>query len=189
MFLECIKNKTKKKTLSIFEIIELTDLRLKTKALNPLIPIPLVVKEGFIGRAEIHVPWTSLSSKPTVIRISDVYILAEPQEEAAFDEEEEDARQLALKLDRLESADQKVESAPTEEELRAFAQENEGFVHRLVNTIIANLQVFVDRVHIRYEDDETVPESPFSVGLTLGLTFFFFFFFFKKGFFFFFFFF
>lgn len=45
---------------------------------------------------------------------------------------------------------------------------NEGYVGGLVNRLVDNVQVSVQNVHIRYEDDVSVPGHPFAVGLTLG---------------------
>jgi vacuolar protein sorting-associated protein 13A/C len=45
---------------------------------------------------------------------------------------------------------------------------NESFMASLTNRIIDNLQLTVKNVHLRYEDDVSVPGHPFSIGITLG---------------------
>jgi vacuolar protein sorting-associated protein 13A/C len=34
--------------------------------------------------------------------------------------------------------------------------------------VVDNLQVFVDKIHIRYEDSTSNPNHPFAFGITLG---------------------
>ena len=48
------------------------------------------------------------------------------------------------------------------------AQKNESFTSSLITKIVDNLQITVRNIHIRYEDDLSNPEHPFSAGLTLA---------------------
>lgn len=66
-------------------------------------------------------------------------------------------RQLAV----LDEADAASDAGPV-------APEQQSFVQRTVTTVISNLQVFVETVHVRFEDDVTVPNEPFAVGVTLA---------------------
>lgn len=41
------------------------------------------------------------------------------------------------------------------------------FVEKLAAQIIKNVQIFIQHIHIRYEDRVTKPERPFSIGISL----------------------
>ena len=43
-----------------------------------------------------------------------------------------------------------------------------GFIERFVTQIIKNVQLVVKNVHVRFEDQITNPEKPFTAGLSLG---------------------
>jgi vacuolar protein sorting-associated protein 13A/C len=57
---------------------ELSDLALKKGALDAL-DLPITVKKGVIGKLVITIPWKNLSSKPSIISIQDLYLLACPR--------------------------------------------------------------------------------------------------------------
>ena len=46
-------------------------------------------------------------------------------------------------------------------------QKEDGYVDRLITKIVDNLQVTIKNIHIRYEDDQSIPGCPFSFGFTL----------------------
>lgn len=51
-------------------------------------------------------------------------------------------------------------------------KKNDSFGEKLATQIIKNLQVKVNRIHVRYEDFYTTPQRPYAVGVTLdSLTF------------------
>ena len=45
--------------------------------------------------------------------------------------------------------------------------ENETFVESLLTKIVDNLQVTIKNIHVRYEDDSLLTESPYSIGFSL----------------------
>lgn len=45
--------------------------------------------------------------------------------------------------------------------------EDDGFVQKVVTQIFRNLHITIEDVHIRYEDDVTNPDHPFTAGVTL----------------------
>ena len=45
--------------------------------------------------------------------------------------------------------------------------ENETFVESLVTKIVDNLQVTIKNIHLKYEDDSVLTETPYSIGFTL----------------------
>jgi vacuolar protein sorting-associated protein 13A/C len=57
--------------------LELTNLKLKKSALSKL-DLPIAVKEGFLSKLFLSVPWRSLGSQPAIIKIEKIFLLAEP---------------------------------------------------------------------------------------------------------------
>lgn len=46
-------------------------------------------------------------------------------------------------------------------------QADNSFTEKLVTQIIRNVQIFINNIHIRYEDTISKPGSPMAVGVTL----------------------
>mgnify|MGYP002480678065 CR=1 FL=1 len=57
--------------------LELSNLHLKPSALEGL-GLPMKVVVGFLKKLYIRIPWSSLGSKPAVIRIERLFVLAKP---------------------------------------------------------------------------------------------------------------
>lgn len=55
----------------------LRNLKLKPDVLEPL-QLPVVVKEGFLGKVDIEIPWTKLKQESAILRVGDIFILAGP---------------------------------------------------------------------------------------------------------------
>ncbi|KIX05154.1 uncharacterized protein Z518_06026 [Rhinocladiella mackenziei CBS 650.93] len=145
--------------------VKLRNLELRREALDQL-HLPLNVVEGRLGELTLSIPWSNLRGKPVRIDIEDVFLLSAPKEEVDYDPEEEERRAVAVKLEKLESAEllkeRNTESMSPEEQ-----QKNQSFTQSLVTAIVDNLQVSIRNVHIRYEDSIATPGHPFAVGLTL----------------------
>ncbi|RMZ76184.1 hypothetical protein DV737_g4952, partial [Chaetothyriales sp. CBS 132003] len=145
--------------------VKLRNLELRREALDQL-RLPLNVVEGSLGELTLTIPWSNLRGKPVKVNIEDVFLLAAPKMEVDYDAEEEERRAVAVKLEKLESAEllkeRNVESMSKEEQ-----QKNQSFTQSFVNAIVDNVQVSIKNVHIRYEDSIATPGHPFAVGLTL----------------------
>lgn len=145
--------------------VKLRNLELKREALDQL-HLPLNVIEGHIGQLTLAIPWSNLRGKPVRVHIEDVFVLAAPKEDAEYDPEEEDRREHAVKMEKLDSAEllkeRNAEGMSAEEQ-----QRNQSFTASLTTAIVDNLQISVKNVHIRYEDSISDPGHPFAAGLTL----------------------
>ena len=145
--------------------VKLRNLELRREALDQL-HLPLNVVEGHLGQLTLQIPWSNLRGKPVRVNIEDVFLLAAPKEDAEYNEEEEEKRAHALKMEKLDSAellkDKSTEGMSPEEQ-----QRNQSFTTSLVTAIVDNLQVSVKNVHVRYEDSVADPGHPFAVGVTL----------------------
>lgn len=145
--------------------VKLRNLELRKEALDQL-HLPINVVEGRLGELTLSIPWSNLRGKPVKVNIEDVYLLAAPKMEDNYDAEEEEKRSVAVKLEKLESAEllkeRNSEGLSQEEQ-----KKQESFTSSLVTAIVDNLQVSVRNVHIRYEDAIATPGHPFAIGLTL----------------------
>lgn len=45
---------------------------------------------------------------------------------------------------------------------------NDNFMNQLVSKIVDNLQISLNNIHVRYEDDISNPGHPFAAGVTLS---------------------
>ncbi|EXJ82284.1 hypothetical protein A1O3_06097 [Capronia epimyces CBS 606.96] len=145
--------------------VKLRNLELRREALDQL-HLPINVVEGRLGELTLSIPWSNLRGKPVKVNIEDVFLLSAPKQEDDYDAEEEEKRAVAVKLEKLESAellkDRNTEAMSPEEQ-----QKNQSFTQSLATAIVDNLQVSIKNVHIRYEDSIATPGHPFAVGLTL----------------------
>lgn len=136
------------------------------KALDQL-KLPIDVVEGHLGQLVLQIPWSNLKNKPVKILIEDVLLLAVPKLEQDYDPDEEERRAQMVKLGRLEDLElaNKISNDAnlSPEEIR----KNQSFTESLVTKIIDNLQITIKNIHIRYEDHTSVPNHPFSLGISL----------------------
>ncbi|KAI9675485.1 MAG: hypothetical protein M1829_003289 [Trizodia sp. TS-e1964] len=145
--------------------VKLKNLELRREALDQL-RLPINVIEGHLGQLTLSIPWANLKGRPVKVFIEDVFLLAAPKEYAEYNEEEEEKRAQAVKMEKLDSAEmlkeRNVEGLSQEEK-----QKNQSFTDSLVTKIVDNLQVTVRNIHIRYEDSISAPGHPFALGFTL----------------------
>ncbi|KAI1862359.1 uncharacterized protein JN550_010221 [Neoarthrinium moseri] len=145
--------------------VKLRNLELRKEALDQL-KLPINVVEGHLGELTLTIPWSNLRGAPVKVFIEDVFLLASPKEEAAYDEDEEDRRKQRLKMEKLDSAEllkERSQAGLSQEEQK----KSQSFTESLVTKIVDNLQVTVKNIHVRYEDSISTPGHPFSLGLTL----------------------
>lgn len=79
-------------------------LKLKSEALDRL-DLPITVHDGYLGKFELHIPWTNLKQQPVVIEISDLYLLAGVKVQMRKDCKEEAEQLYRHKLERLETSE------------------------------------------------------------------------------------
>lgn len=145
--------------------VKLRDLELRKEALDQL-KLPINVVEGHLGALTLVIPWSNLRGAPVQIFIENVFLLASPKEEAAYNEDEEDRRQQRIKMEKLDSAEllkERSQEGLSQEEQK----KSQSFTESLVTKIVDNLQVTVKNIHVRYEDSISAPGHPFALGVTL----------------------
>lgn len=145
--------------------VKLRNLQLRREALDQL-HLPVNVVEGHLGQLTLSIPWSNLRGKPVKINIEDVFLLAAPKVDADYNEEEEEKRAHAVKMEKLENAEllkeRNSEGLSQEEQ-----QKNQSFTASLTTAIVDNLQVSIKNIHVRYEDSIAAAGHPFAIGLTL----------------------
>lgn len=146
--------------------VKLRNLELRREALDQL-HLPVNVVEGHLGQLTMSIPWTNLRGKPVRVNIEDVFLLAAPKEDAAYDEEEEAKRAHAVKMEKLENAEL-LKQGTTEGLSKEEKQKSQSFTQSLTDAIVDNLQVSIKSIHIRYEDSIAAPGHPFALGLMLN---------------------
>ncbi|XP_077476237.1 intermembrane lipid transfer protein VPS13C isoform X2 [Stigmatopora argus] len=143
--------------------VVLENLRVKENALSQ-VGVPVKVKVGLIGSLTLKIPWKNLYKEAVVATLDGLYLLLAPATAGEYDEaKEERYRQEAKRRDLL-----RVEQA-----LRTAAGPDQGvksdsLLEKLATQVIKNLQVKINRVHLRYEDDVSDPRRPLALGVTLA---------------------
>ncbi|KAI8093752.1 uncharacterized protein BX664DRAFT_113663 [Halteromyces radiatus] len=81
--------------------------------------------------------------------------------------EEIESRQYEAKMRKLADAEL-VQSSISSEQQEQMDVKNDTFVNQLVAKIMNNLQLSVTNIHVRYEDNMSVPGHRFATGITLS---------------------
>lgn len=144
--------------------VRLKNLRLKKESLDKF-KLPLDVKFGHLGELTLQIPWSNLKGKPVKVIIEDVYLLASPIILDNFDAEEDNKRTQKIKQEKLSDLEALQSTVNSNQQIADDA--NESFMESLVTKIVDNLQVTIKNIHVRYEDDSVLTESPYALGLTL----------------------
>eukprot|EP01129_Flabellula_baltica_P006490 TRINITY_DN2434_c0_g2_i1.p1 TRINITY_DN2434_c0_g2~~TRINITY_DN2434_c0_g2_i1.p1 ORF type:complete len:2913 (+),score=603.66 TRINITY_DN2434_c0_g2_i1:175-8913(+) len=122
-----------------------------------------------MGKLTLKIPWRSLNSKPAIVRIEKLFIVASPQTKDNMDSTDEMERLVRTKFQRLQIAELLGLDRPdNKEEEKQEEKSEDGFIAKLMTKVVDNLQIFIDDVHIRFEDQNTVTgKVPFVIGVTL----------------------
>lgn len=143
--------------------VKLRNLRLRKESLDKF-KLPVDVKFGQLGQLTLQIPWSNLKGKPVRVIIEDVYLLVSPKIIQDYDLEEEELRLQAVKKEKLAQLETFLDAKSQE---LGTDLENETFVESLVTKIVDNLQVTIKNIHLKYEDDSVLTETPYSIGFTL----------------------
>ncbi|TKR63461.1 hypothetical protein L596_027291 [Steinernema carpocapsae] len=150
--------------------VELENVPLKKTALKKF-DVPLQVK-CFLGKLTLSVPITHMRSTPWVLKISDLLILLGPSSskyDVEFVERYEQTKKEQM-LDELEKFHRKqllqALGIPVPED--TTTSQGSWWGASLVSTVVNNIQLILTNVHIRYEDDVSLPNNhPFNCGVRI----------------------
>lgn len=121
--------------------VTLENLQIKKECLAEL-ELPLQVKEGFLGKFSLEIPWSSLGSKPAIAVIERVFILIGPSKPSEYNKElvkrkTEETKRRKLQINELLASD------PTKEDKKPVVEGNEklSYTQKLIRTVVDNFQV------------------------------------------------
>lgn len=133
-----------------------------------------------MGKIRIVVPWQSLRSRHIEAHVEEIYLVIGPRRGSDFSEDAERRAEQHSKQERLSRAailrksraaiDESWERETTAAEEASsgdFEPSSPWFYERWISNIVDNVQVSVSNIHLRYEDDESIPGRCFSAGVTL----------------------
>lgn len=146
--------------------VRLKNLILKKESLDKF-KFPLDVNFGHLGELTLQIPWSNLKGKPVKVIVEDVYLLAAPIILNEYDAAEDERREQQLKQDKLRDWEAVQSTLNSNPQLALDISANESFTELLVTKIVDNVQVTIRNIHVRYEDDGVLTESPYAIGATL----------------------
>lgn len=126
------------------------------------------LKSGVVGRLTLTIPITSLRSEPWIVKLSDVLILLESSFDC-YDEEYleryeiERKEKLLLELEELHKKAilKRINYSPEDD-----SDKNQWWGASMITSIVNNIHLIIDNVHIRYEDCQTL-SVPFNCGIRI----------------------
>ncbi|EYC38921.1 hypothetical protein Y032_0687g1538 [Ancylostoma ceylanicum] len=149
--------------------VELENVPLKKTALRKL-DLPLEVKAGLLGKLTLSVPITHLRSEPWALKLSDVLIIVgPPTPDRRYDVEAVERVEQQKKEQMLDELEKRHTS-----ELSSFlgltvpASQDTWWGASLISTVLNNIQLILNNVHIRYEDNLSLPNGlVFNCGIRI----------------------
>lgn len=104
------------------------------------------------------------------VSIDGLTILAAPKSSVQYNPENEKKEIRDIKLKELKKLLEleKSKVAESQHDEDSSGEKQDTFTERLQMQIMRNLELHIANIHIRYEDDFSKPEHPFSAGFTLS---------------------
>ncbi|XP_024125799.1 vacuolar protein sorting-associated protein 13D isoform X3 [Oryzias melastigma] len=143
--------------------VELENLPLRKDALREF-DLPYEVKTGFIGKITLQIPFYRPHSDPWVISMSQLNLIIGPTPPQEYDEEKEREDENERKKRLLKALEDKFKCE--------CEQRGESYWYSvtasLVTRIVENIELKIQDVHLRFEDDSSNLEKPFSFGVCIN---------------------
>nr|P87319.2 RecName: Full=Intermembrane lipid transfer protein vps1301; AltName: Full=Vacuolar protein sorting-associated protein 13a [Schizosaccharomyces pombe 972h-] len=149
--------------------VSLHNLRIKPEALDKL-GIPIEITSGLIGTFTLEIPWSNLRNKSLTINIEDIYLSIHPQAKNSLTRDELEQSQQALKQEQLDSFEilrKNFRETLEESSSNPNISRKQSFIEYLIAKLTDNIQIYIERIHLRFEDNLSDLEKPYSLGLTL----------------------
>ncbi|EQC52983.1 hypothetical protein SJAG_16459 [Schizosaccharomyces japonicus yFS275] len=147
--------------------ITLRDLTLKPNALRRF-GLPIGVQYGIVRKLDVTIPWSNLRNKPVEIHISGIQALGSSNTTIAKREPELEDSNVLLehKRNELEYWEASRLSSNSEQNDPKAQSMTESLLTRMVN----NIQVTIEDIHIRYENDGARAKLPkgFAFGICIS---------------------
>nr|XP_033942121.1 vacuolar protein sorting-associated protein 13D [Pseudochaenichthys georgianus] len=142
--------------------VELENLPLRKDALREF-DLPFEVKAGFIGKITLQIPFYRPHSDPWVISMSQLNLIIGPIQLQEYDGEKEREEERERKTRLLKALEDKFKSECEQRGESYWYSATASAVTRIVENIELNIQ----DVHLRFEDDFSNPEKPFAFGVCI----------------------
>ncbi|XP_067382192.1 intermembrane lipid transfer protein VPS13D isoform X3 [Channa argus] len=143
--------------------VELENLPLRKDALREF-DLPFEVKTGFIGKITLQIPFYRPHSDPWVISMSQLNLIIGPAQLQDYDAEKEREEESERKKRLLKALEDKFKSE--------CEQRGESYWYSatasVVTRIVENIELKIQDVHLRFEDDFSNPEKPFAFGVCIN---------------------
>ena len=167
--------------------IQLRDLGLKSSALSSL-DLPVCVLRGSIASLKIAIPWKKLGKSPTLIQLDGLIAIIGPSDDKSFTSIDLQRHSSDLKRRILERAE-KIAYAYVSGELQkkelgrmAASAINKkktkntswitsigvSYMQGMLAKILANIELKLADIHIRYEDLSVIPGFCIAAGITIA---------------------
>ncbi|KAI9532529.1 hypothetical protein NQZ68_031231 [Dissostichus eleginoides] len=143
--------------------VELENLPLRKDALREF-DLPFEVKAGFIGKITLQIPFYRPHSDPWVISMSQLNLIIGPMQLQEYDGEKEREEERERKTRLLKALEDKFKSECEQRGESYWYSATASAVTRIVENIELNIQ----DVHLRFEDDFSNPEKPFAFGVCIN---------------------
>ncbi|EGG20936.1 vacuolar protein sorting-associated protein 13 family protein [Cavenderia fasciculata] len=154
--------------------VVLKNIEVKPEAFRAF-DLPIQVNRGVVGRLIVKVPWTSLKSESVVIQLEDIYIFASAaQQSSAFSSSSSSSFSTTSNISKIgqkekekekekdssiDSSASSIDDAQLQDGTNGIVDPNapptkkkkDSFKEKLISKIINNLQIVVEKLHIRYE--------------------------------------
>ncbi|XP_051961416.1 intermembrane lipid transfer protein VPS13D-like [Xyrauchen texanus] len=142
--------------------VELENLPLRKDALRGF-DLPFEVKAGVIGKITLQIPFYRPHSDPWVICMSQLNLIIGPAPPQEYDEVREREAEREQKKQLLKSLEDKWKSESE--------QKGESYWYSVtasvVTRIVENIELKIQGVHLRFEDDFSNPEKPYAFGFCI----------------------
>ncbi|XP_069893508.1 intermembrane lipid transfer protein VPS13D isoform X2 [Dipodomys merriami] len=142
--------------------VELENLPLKKDALKEL-ELPFEVKAGLIGKVTLQIPFYRPHVDPWVISISSLHLIGAPEKIQDFNDEKEKLLERERKKALLQALEEKWKNERQ--------QKGESYWYSVtasvVTSIVENIELNIQDVHLRFEDGVTNPSHPFAFGVCI----------------------
>lgn len=144
--------------------IELFNLKLKSTALDKL-NLPVKILRGSLKKLQLKIPWTNLESKPVSVIMDGMFLETGPVDLSEISTA--DAKRLVSKSrhKKMEKAEKAIMAIIHN---KAYKRKKKAsYIKQLTAKIMDNLEIAITNLHIRYEDQDSIPGSIISCGVTI----------------------
>ena len=118
-----------------------------------------------MGTLRLKIPWKKLKSEPAVISLEDLFILVSPRSTTDSDKQARKMRELKIKRRNLQLAELMSSKSSDKKNEDTESNTGGGYFSSYTSLIINNLQIYIDRVHIRYEDPISNPAVCYYINI------------------------